>query len=45
MIESIIEKCKALKLKAFAENLSDVIQMAAQKKPANLSGYRTPSWP
>ena len=31
MIESIIEKCKALKLKAFAENLSDVIQMAAQK--------------
>ena len=31
MIESIIEKCKVLKLKAFAENLSDVIQMAAQK--------------
>jgi len=31
MIESIIEKCKALRLKAFAENLPDVIQMATQK--------------
>ncbi len=31
MIESIIEKCKVLRLKAFAENLSDVIQMATQK--------------
>ncbi|MBW2570075.1 MAG: IS21-like element helper ATPase IstB [Deltaproteobacteria bacterium] len=31
MIESIIEKCKDLRLKAFAENLPDVIQMAAQK--------------
>ena len=31
MIESIIEKCKVLRLKAFAENLPDVIQMAAQK--------------
>lgn len=31
MIESIIEKLKALRLKAFAENLEQVIQMAAQK--------------
>ena len=31
MIETIIEKCKALKLKAFAQELPQVIEMAAQK--------------
>lgn len=31
MIETIIEKLKALRLKAFAENLGQVIQMATQK--------------
>ncbi|MCD6152406.1 MAG: ATP-binding protein [Syntrophobacterales bacterium] len=37
MIKSIIEKCKVLRLKAFAENLSDVIQMAAQKNQPSIS--------
>ena len=31
MIETIIEKCKALKLKAFAQELSQVIETAARK--------------
>ena len=31
MIETIIEKCKALKLKAFAQELQQVIEMAARK--------------
>jgi len=31
MMETIIEKCKALKLKAFAQELPQVIEMAAQK--------------
>lgn len=36
MIESIIEKSKALRLKAFAENLEQVIQMAAECNWATL---------
>ena len=31
MIDSVIEKCKTLRLKAFAENLEQVLQQASQK--------------
>jgi len=31
MIDEVIEKCKLLRLKACAENLQDIMQMAAQK--------------